>query len=129
MIGGVIDGHVITRLKETHLANFFGADPRGSDVSDRAGGKFDTGVCSVHSVRNDRNADSVYARSLDLITDKPLHNVQIVNHQVEYDIDIQRARGELTNAVNFEIYRMLNVWPQGDERRVETLSMADLKYG
>ena len=59
--------------------------------------------------------------------DEPLDDIQIVNHQIQDDIDIQRARGKLPDTMNLEIDRMADVRPQSDQRRVETLRVAYLQ--
>src|SRR5436305_686647 len=47
----VVDHDVVARLKEAHLANLFRADARRSYVRDGAGGKFDSRVRGVNSIR------------------------------------------------------------------------------
>jgi hypothetical protein len=71
----------------------------------------------------------VNVRDFDVFADEPLHDVEIVNHQIKHDVDIQRARGELTDAMDLEIDGLANVRPQRNECRIETLEMAHLKNG
>src|SRR5207248_4646188 len=74
-----------------------------------------------------RNPDGAHVRHFHLFADEPLHDVQIVNHQIEDDIYIERASGEFADAVNLEIEGSANVRTQRDERGVEAFEMADLK--
>jgi hypothetical protein len=50
-----------------------------------------------------------------------------VNHQVENNVDIQRAGGELSYAMDFEVNGVANVWAQRDKRRIKSLQVSDLQ--
>src|SRR2546425_1259904 len=117
MIGGVIDSDVVLRLKETHLANLFGAHARGSNVGDRARSEFNSSVGCVHSIGENWNADGVDTGRFDVLAHQPLYDIEIVNHQIENDVDVQRSRSELTDAMNLKINRVLDVRSQGNQRR------------
>src|SRR5713226_6640715 len=128
VIRRVIDCDVIVRLKETHLANLLSAHSRCSDVCHRADREFQARVCRINPISNNRNADRVKRSYFDVFPDQPLHDVEIVNHQVEHDVDVQRTRGELAHAMNFKIDGTLDVWPERDQRRIEAFGVADLQY-
>jgi hypothetical protein len=49
------------RLEKPHLANFLGSDARGSDVGNRAGGKFQASVGGINSISEYWNSDGVQA--------------------------------------------------------------------
>ena len=70
----VVDHDVVARLKETHLANLFRADPRRSYVRDGAGGKFDSRVRGVNSIRENRDADGVHVGNLDVAPNQPRYS-------------------------------------------------------
>src|SRR5215213_9092897 len=123
----VVHGDIIMRLKETHLANLFRADTRGSDIGDRAGSEFKPRIGRIHTARQHGNADGPHIRHFHLASDKPLHYVQIVNHQIQHDIYIERARGKLADAVYLEIERPSYVRAQRCQRRVEAFEMPDLQ--
>jgi hypothetical protein len=127
VFGDVINDDIIMRLKESHLAYSLSADARGSDVGDRAGSKFYPRVGRVHTMRQDRNPHGAHVRHFDILANQPLHYVKVVNHQIEHDIYIKRARGEFTDAVYLEIERSADVRAQGDERGVEAFEMPYLK--
>src|SRR6266404_1315213 len=121
MVSCVIDCDVIARLEETHLANLFSADARGGDIGDGARGKLQARVRGIHAVSQDRDSDGMQAGDLDFFADQPLHDVQIVNHQVEHDVDVQGTRGELAYAMYLEIDRVANMRAQSHQCRVESL--------
>src|ERR1043165_3597449 len=127
MIRNVIDGNVIAWLKEPHLANFFGADARSRDVGHGATRKLKARIRGVHLVGENWDPDRVQFSHLNLFANQPLHNIKIVNHQVEHYIDVERARGKLTYAVNFEIDWIAHMRTQRDKRRIKSLCMAHLQ--
>jgi hypothetical protein len=61
------------------------------------------------------------------VPDEPEHDVEVVNHQIEHDINVERAGGELADAVYLEVDGVADVRPECDERRVEAFEVADLK--
>src|SRR5205085_3108326 len=126
---GVVNRHVVVRLEEAHLANLLRADARGRDVGDRAGGELDARVGRVHAVREHGDSDGAHVRHLCAAADEPEHDVEVVDHQVEHDVNIERARGELADAVNLEVDGVSDVRAQGDERRVEAFEVADHQSG
>ncbi len=52
-----------------------------------------------HFVGQNRDADGVQIDYFDIFADQPLHDVQIVNHQIEHDIDVERTRGFLPSHI------------------------------
>src|SRR5579885_388198 len=121
----VVNGAVVLRLEEAHLANLLRADARGRDVRDRAGRKFDARVRGVHAVRQDWQADGANVRHLGLAADEPEDYVEVVDHQVEHHVNVERARGELADAVNLEIDGVADVRAERDERGVEAFEVSD----
>ena len=81
-------------LKEAHLPDLLCADTRGSDVGDCSGRKFETRIRSINTIRQDRNPDGSHVRHFNLTAYEPLHDVQIVNHQIEHNVYVQAARAE-----------------------------------
>ena len=122
----VVNHDIVARLKEAHLANLFRPDARGSYVRDGARRKFNPRIRGVNSIRENGNTDGVHVGNVDIAANQPLDNVEIVNHQIEHDVDVQRARRELSNAMNFEIDGIAHMWAQRNHRRIEALSMANL---
>src|SRR5215208_4954598 len=64
---------------------------------------------------------------LNILADEPLHDIEIVNHQVEHNVNVQRSRGELTYAMNLKIDWLANVRSQRNHRGIEGLEVSDLK--
>ena len=91
------------------------------------GRKLESRICGVDFVCQDRDADRVNVRDFNFFTDEPLHDIEIVNHQIEHDVDVERTRGELAHAMNLEIDGLADVWSQRDHRGIETFEMSDLK--
>ncbi len=54
----------------------------------------------VHAAREDQHADGL--NGLHLGRHERQHDVEIVNHQVEYDVDVQTALGERAKAMDFD---------------------------
>jgi hypothetical protein len=59
-----------------------------------------------------------------ILAHQPLHGIEIVDHNVEDDIDIQRTIGKRRNAVDLKIERVGDVRPQCPHRGVEPLELA-----
>src|SRR5215208_5404988 len=64
---------------------------------------------------------------LNILADEPLHDIEIVNHQVEHNVNVQRSRGELTDAMNLKIDWLANVRSQRNHRGIEALEVSDLE--
>ncbi len=114
------------RLKETHLPDLFRSHSRSGDVRHRARRKFEPRIRGVDFVRENRDTDGVNVCDFNVFADQPLHDIEIVNHQVEHDVDVQRARSELAHAMNLKIDWLANVWTQRDHRRIETFEVPNL---
>src|SRR5207245_8226664 len=127
VIRSVVNHNIIAWLKEAHLANLFGAHARSRDVCHRARSKFESRVRSIYLVSQNWNADGMQRSHLDIFSDQPLHDVQIVNHQVQDHIYVQRARSELTDTMDFEIDRVAHVRPQRDQRGIESCGVTELQ--
>src|SRR6185369_6937861 len=114
-------------LEEAHLPDLLSADSRRSDVRPRTRREFEPRIRCVDFVRENCDPHGVNVCHLNIFADEPLHDVEIVNHQVEYDVDVERARGELADAMNLEVNRFADVWSQRNHRGIEALEMSDLK--
>src|SRR5260370_33908663 len=62
-----------------------------------------------------------------ILSGQPLPYLQIMTHQTEHNIDVQRARCELAHTMNLEIDRIADMWAQRHQGRIETLGVADLQ--
>jgi len=57
------------------------------------------------------------------------HHVEVVNHEVEDDIDIEAAIGKCAQAVHLDEPRMIEQRTQGRNRWIEALRMSDSEHG
>jgi len=65
-------------------------------------GKLQSRIRRVNLIGQNGNSNCVNG-SNSTLPHKPLHDIEIVNHEIKYDIDIQRARRKLSYTMNFEI--------------------------
>ena len=112
-------------LKEAHFADAFGGDAAGSEIRDRAGFKFDAGVGDVHFVADDGDADGFEVD--DRRVDEREQDVEVVDHHVVNDINVEAARRKNPQAMDFEKHRARNDFSDGDDGRIEPFDVADLK--
>jgi hypothetical protein len=111
------------RLEEAELADLLGGDAAGGEVGDGSGGEFEADVGDVGLAREDGDADGadLFHRRLR----ERENDVEIVNHQVEHDVYVERSRREDTEAVGLEEHGFV----QRSERRgdgwVEALQVTD----
>jgi len=79
-------------LEKSQLAHAFGGDTARRYVGHGTGSEIEARVCDVHFVGQDGNADRFYFR------DRRIHqgeqDIQVVNHDVVYDVNIQATRRE-----------------------------------
>ena len=87
-------------LDEAHLADAVAADPAGRQVGDAAAGELQPGVGDVDAAGQHRHADGFDAD--DLLVDHREQHVEVVNHQVEDDVDVEAAVGERAEPVHLD---------------------------
>ena len=56
------------------------------------------------------------------------HDVQVVDHHVQHDADVGRAKRVAARARGFDVFRIADVGRHGGERRIESLDVADLQH-
>ena len=112
-------------LKEAHLANFFRGDAAGGEIRDGAGSEFQARVRDVDFVGDHGNSDG--AEIGDGRIEKREENVEIVNHEVVDDVDIEAARRKNAEAMNFEKEWARDNFFRGDDGGIEALEMPDLQ--
>src|ERR1700686_2824508 len=88
-------------LEETELAHAFGGDAARGDIGDRARCEIKASVGDIHFVGQDRYANRLYFR------DGSIHqseqDIQVMNHDVIHDVNIQAARRENAETMDFEV--------------------------
>ena len=121
---GVVDAHVGVGGEEPHLALGLEGQPRGGEIGHRAVGVLDAGVGDVFKITHDSDAHG--AHFLDRGADEALHDVDVVDHHVEHHAHVDGAKRHGADAVDFNELGGQGEFLERDERRVETLGVADL---
>ena len=120
-----IERDVFVFLEEAHFADAFGGDSAGGEIGDGAGFKFDARVGDVHFVADDRDADGLEIN--DWRIDEREQDVEVVDHDVIDDVDIEAARRKNAEAMDFEKHRARDDFSDGDDGGIEAFDVADLK--
>ena len=113
------------RLEEAQLAHPLGADPAGGEVGDASGIKFHAHVGDIHLGRENGQADG--ANLLHWRIHEGEHDVEVVDHEVEHHVHVERARGEDAQPMHFEKHGLSDERHGGAHRRIEPLQLADLR--
>ncbi len=122
---GIVDGNVATGLKVAQLADAFDGDAGGSEVGDTAGVEFHADVGDIDLAGEDGQADG--AQFADRTGSETEYDVEIVDHQVEHNIDIQRAWSKDAEAVRFEEHWPAEILLHGKNSGVEAFQMSRLE--
>jgi len=125
VLTGVIYRDVLVRLEEAQLADAFCADAAGGEIGDAAGFKFQANVGNIGMAGEDGQADGT-----DFLKARLRHledDVEVVDHEVEDDVDVERARGEDAEAMTLEEHRAIEMWEKCGDGGVEAFEMADLE--
>jgi len=92
-----VEREVLVGLEETEFANLLGGDAAGGEVGDAAGFEFDADVGDVGLVREDGQADG--ADFANGGVGEAENDVEVVDHEIENDVDVEGTRGEDTEPV------------------------------
>ncbi len=120
-----IERDVFVLLEKAHLADAFGGDAAGGEIGDGAGFKFDARVGDVHLIADDWDADGF--QIYDWRVDERKQDVEIVDHDVVNDVDIEAARRKNAEAMDFEKHGARDDFSDGDDGGIEAFDVADLK--
>src|SRR5271155_3709054 len=112
-------------LKKSHFAHAFGGNAAGGEVGDGAGVKFDARLGDIVFLGDDGDADGLDVR--DGRVDEGKKNVQVMNHDVVDDVNVQAARGKNSEAMNFKKHGARNDFADRDDGGIVALEMADLQ--
>src|SRR5262249_25229031 len=124
IFAAVVERDVLLGLEKTQFADTLGGDAAGGEVGDTSGFEFDANVGNVYFAGQDREADG--ANLFDRRVHEGQHDVEVVNHQVEDDVDVERARREHAEPVNFEKHGAGDDRKRGANCGIEALEMSDL---
>src|SRR5690348_3645972 len=113
------------RLEESQLADAFGADAAGGEVGDAAGVELDADVGDVDLAGEDGQANGM--QGADRRAHQREDDVEVVDHEVKDDIDVQRAGAEDAEAMRLKEHGRVDAGLGGGDGRVEALEVARLQ--
>ena len=90
VLARVVNGNILTRLKETKFPNLFGRNTASGEVRDTAVFKDQPDAGDIGLLGKNRQARGL--KAVERAVDKLEHDVKIVNHQIQHHVHIQAAR-------------------------------------
>jgi hypothetical protein len=125
VLAGVVNRDILMGLEEAQFADAFGGDAAGGEVGDAAGFKLDANVGDVNFGGEDGESDG--ANFAERGAGHEEDDVEVVNHEVEDDVYVERARREDGEAMTLKKHGAGDVRQDGGDGRVEALEVADLE--
>jgi len=121
---GVVDGDVLAWLKEAQLAHSLGGDAGGGEVGHATGFELDADVGDVDFGREDGQADGAdFAHGRG---GKGKNDVEVVDHEVEDDVNIEGTGREDAEAMRLKEHGALETRGDRKHRGIEALEVAGL---
>jgi len=121
---GEIDFGITAGRPDPHLSAGLDADPRSRHVRAASVGEAQMSRGHVLGLAQDALPNRV--NTGDGRIDEREDDVQVVDHQIEHDADVGRAKRVLAQAGSLEISGALNVRRDRGQRGIESLDVADL---
>src|SRR5205085_11996855 len=103
-------------LKESDLTPAFATDPARRQVRDTTVRESKANVRDIDPAGQHRDANGF--DRLDVSFHQRQHHVQVVNHQIEYDVDVQAAIGKRSEPVDLDETWIDEQRPRGLDRRI-----------
>ena len=100
LLRGVVDRHVRRRLEEADLPHAIAADAAGRQVGDAAVGEPQPRVGDVDAAVSTGTPTASIDSTSDC--DQRQHDVEVVNHQIEHDVDVEAALGKRAEPMDFD---------------------------
>jgi hypothetical protein len=125
VFSGIVDRDILARLEEAKFAHALGADPAGGEVGHATGFKFEADICDVDLFREDRQSDG-----MNVADGRPHHaqdNIEVVNHEIEDHINVERARGEDAETMGLKEHGAMEEGQSGEHGWIEAFEVADLQ--
>ena len=119
----VVDRHVRVVLEEARLADAVAADPAGGQVGDAARREPQPRVGDVGRAASARSRRPPRSTTTSDRTDGQ-QQIEVVNHQVEDDVDVEAALGKRAEPVHLDEARVDDERQRRRDRRIEPLGMA-----
>ena len=121
----VIERNILSRLEESQLAHPLRRNPARGKVRNAPGLKLQPHVRNVHLPRQNRQSDRPHF--FDRRLRKRQHDVEIVDHQIQHNIHIQRPRSKHAQPVHLKKHGLRQQRNRGPHRRIEALQMPHLR--
>ena len=126
VLSAIIDGYVLPGLKEPQLTYSLGRNSAGGKVGYASGLELDRASHINFVGQNGHtNRPHFFHRRIN----KRQHCVQIMNHEVKHDVNIQKTGASTRQPVHFKEHRLGDQGNCGLNRRIEALKMLDLNNG
>ena len=124
LLASIVDRDILLGLEETQLAHALGRDAAGGEVGHTSRFEFQPHIGDIRLSRKNRQAHgaNLFHRRIG----KSQHDIQIVDHQIEHHIHIERPRCENAQAMHFEKHRLSEQRDRGAHRGIEALQMSNL---
>src|SRR5215471_18613854 len=122
----VIEREIRVFLKDPNFAHSLGTDPAGGDIRHTTIFEMKSSVGNIFAATEHRDADRVDTpkrRAYEMEND-----LQIVNHQIEYDAYIRAALCIRREPVRFYKSRMGQMFFERAEHWIKTFDMTHLQY-
>ncbi len=121
----IVERDVRVRLKDAQLSNLLPRNSTRRHIGDAAVGELQTGVGDVHAISQNGDPNGMHRANLGVHHRE--QDVQVVDHQVEDDVNVQAAFGELAQTVDLEELRLDKERRERSDGRIEPLQMSDLQ--
>src|SRR6266568_7164799 len=119
ILPAVVERNVLPRLKEAQLSDSLGRHSAGSEIGYATGVEFHANVRDIHFAGEDGQADGT--NLLHRRVHKCTHYVEIMNHEIEDHVDVQRSWREDAETVDFKKHGRGDQRQSGANGRIEAL--------
>ena len=116
---GVVDGDVLAGLEEAEFADALCGDTGSGEVGHAAGFELDADIGDVDFGRQDGQADGADFAHRRIAEGKD--DIEVVNHEVEDDVDIERAGGKNGEPVRLKKHGAAQFGLDGKDGGIEAL--------
>ena len=123
----VVHGQVGIALEDSDFAHAILADAARSDVGNAPRRELQPRVGDIRFLRQHRDADGLDGDHLGWHDRQ--HDIEVMNHQIEDDVDVEAAIGKRTQPMHFDETRMIEQRAHGGDGRVVALGVPDAEDG
>jgi hypothetical protein len=123
LLAGEVEREVLAGLEKAELSDLLCRNTAGGEVGNTAGGKLDANVGDVDLAREDGQPDGA-----DFVNGRLRHckdDVEVVDHEIQHDVDVERTRREDAEPVRLKEHGALELLESGSDGGIEAFKMAD----